>query len=207
MLPPSLLMRSSGRAPVAGPTAAVERGLNTNAPSKLARLYSLRGQLGWSLTARVERPQFYRGGSTSERDHQVVPSRFHHLQPRIKLMSAGCTADTIRFDDEFVDANPHASAIRAPREVDSLIVHGLILRSTETIDRLSIDQPRVASVVHDRHGEIMMVDVVLDLLATREPGLDEFAPYRLIQRISLHDRFGWAHIHLRLLLNRGESDC
>src|SRR5262245_29922786 len=62
MLPPSLLMLSSGRAPVAGPTAAVERGLNTNAPSKLARLYSSRGQLGWSLTARVERPQFYRGG-------------------------------------------------------------------------------------------------------------------------------------------------
>src|SRR5262245_35708200 len=178
-----------------------------NGPSKLARYSRKKGTRCWSDCARRARPFLGRALREQRTGTGAFPSRLHHFQPRIKLMSAGRTADTIGLDHEFVDPNPHTTAIRAPREVDSLIVHGLILRSPETIDRSPIDQPRVASVVHNWQDQIMMVDVVLNFLMTREPGLDQFASYCLIQRISLHDRFRWAHIHLPLLLNRGESDC
>ena len=70
--------------PAWSPTARVQRGPSQAArcastgdqltsPSKLARLFPKRGGLGWSLTAHVERPQFYRGGSVSTRDHPGLP--------------------------------------------------------------------------------------------------------------------------------------
>ena len=63
------------------------------------------------------------------REHQA-PSRFHHFQPGIEFMSAGRTVDHIRLDTQLVRPDPHASAIRAPSEVDLLFVQGLVLHAT-----------------------------------------------------------------------------
>ena len=63
------------------------------------------------------------------REHQA-PSRFHHFQPGIEFMSAGRTVDHIRLDTQLVRPDPHASAIRAPSELDLLIVQGLVLHAT-----------------------------------------------------------------------------
>ena len=38
--------------------------------------------------------------------HQAALSRFHHLQPRVELMSAGSAADDIRLNHEFVGSTP-----------------------------------------------------------------------------------------------------
>ena len=63
------------------------------------------------------------------REHQA-PSRFHHFQPGIEFMSAGRTVDHIRLDTQLVRPDPHASAIRAPSELDLLFVQGLVLHAT-----------------------------------------------------------------------------
>jgi len=66
------------------------------------------------------------------REHGInqAPSRFHHFQPGIEFMSAGRTVDHIRLDTQLVRPDPHASAIRAPSELDLLIVQGLVLHAT-----------------------------------------------------------------------------
>lgn len=51
---------------------------------------------------------------------------FHHLQSCIELMAAGGAADAVRFDRELVAANPHAAAIRAAGEMDTLIIDGFV---------------------------------------------------------------------------------
>jgi hypothetical protein len=59
-----------------------------------------------------------------------APSRFHHFQPGIEFMSATRTVDHIRLDTQLVRPDPHAFAIRAPSELDLLIVQGLVLHAT-----------------------------------------------------------------------------
>jgi hypothetical protein len=45
-------------------------------------------------------------------DRPDSPSRFHHLQARIKFMFAGGTADAVGFDRQFIGTDAHAAAIR-----------------------------------------------------------------------------------------------
>lgn len=54
-------------------------------------------------------------------------------------MAAGHAVDAVRFDDEFVGPNLHASAIRSAGKMNPLVVHHFILGPTKAIDRLSIE--------------------------------------------------------------------
>lgn len=51
----------------------------------------------------------------------------------------------VRFDDEFVRWNPHASAIRTAGKMDSLVAYHFVLSSMKAIDRLSISTEKLLS--------------------------------------------------------------
>lgn len=99
--------------------------------------------------------------------------RLHHLQPGIEFMSAHCAVDAIRFDNEFIGSNPHATAIWTAGKMDSLIAHCFVLSSVKTIDRLSIEQPWPPLFIDDRQDEIMMIHVVFQILLVRETIFDQ----------------------------------
>ena len=109
-------------------------------------------------------------------------------------MSADRATNAIRFDRKFVRSDSHASAIGTTREVDPLIVYGFVLRATETIHRLSIEQPRVPRVVEHRQRDIMMVHIVFKFLPAGEPALNQLSPYRFIECILFHDYLRWSHL-------------
>ena len=85
-------------------------------------------------------------------------------------MPTGRAANAIRFDRTLVRPDPHAPTIEAPSKVDPLMVHGFVLRATETIHRLPIKEPRVPRVVVHRQRQVMMVHVVVKCLPAGEPG-------------------------------------
>lgn len=102
----------------------------------------------------------------------IRPLRLHHFQLSVKFMTAGRAADAVRFDDEFIGSNPHASAIWTADKRNPLIGHRFVLSSTKTIDRFSIEEPWPPSIVDDRQDEIMMVHVCFKVLPVREAVFD-----------------------------------
>lgn len=88
-------------------------------------------------------------------------------------MSADCAVDAVRFDDEFIGSNPHATAIWTAGKMNPLIAHCFILSSVKTIDRLSIQQPWPPLFIDDRQDEIMMIHVVFQILLVRETIFDQ----------------------------------
>ncbi len=84
--------------------------------------------------------------------------------------------DAVRFDDEIVELNPHPSAIRTADKVDPRIIHRFVLSSIQTIDWLSIEEPRPPLLIDDRQGEIMAAHVFFHVLPVRETVLDQLPP-------------------------------
>jgi len=78
--------------------------------------------------------------------------------------------------------------------MDPLIVYGFVLRATETIHRLSIEQPRVPRVVEHRQRDIMVVHIFFKFLPVGEPVFNQLSPYHFIESILLHDCLRWSHL-------------
>ena len=83
---------------------------------------------------------------------QTSPPRLHlhHLQPHIKLMTTGRTADTVGLDREFIRPDTHAAAIGTPDEMDLLIIDRFILHPMEAVNRLSVQLPGMTGMVAHR---------------------------------------------------------
>lgn len=111
-------------------------------------------------------------------------------------MSAGRALDAVRFDDKFIGSDPHASTIRTAGQMDAFIVHGFVLRSTKTIDRLSIEKPWTSIFVDDRQDKIMMVHLGFQVLLICETVFDQLAPQRFVESMSFRDRLRRPHSSL-----------
>src|SRR2546425_311952 len=76
------------------------------------------------------------------------PSAFHHLKSGIEFMAAPSAADAVAFGHHLFGPDAHAPAVEAAHQMAWLLVQGFVARAAKAIDRLPIEFPQAAGVIH-----------------------------------------------------------
>ena len=104
-------------------------------------------------------------------------------------MAAGHAPDTIGFDHRFVIPDAHAATIWASGYVQRLVLKIFISGAPQTKNRFIIEQPRLASLIHDREDNVMMGRIILNCLMGSQPILDKLPSFGIIDTGIFHDSF------------------
>ncbi len=115
-------------------------------------------------------------------------------------MSAGHTPDTVGFDYRFVIPNAHTATIRTSRQMHHFVLEVFIPGTPQTINRFTIEQPRLAGIIHNREDNVMMGSIILNRLMGGESLLEQLPGFGVIDAAIFYNSFRWS---IRCLLVTG----